>query len=424
MKKKVRKSTLFILFLSIFLFFCPLIYARNWEQYIINGIYYAIKDGQSIKCGRVGEDDPQKRYEWYNFNDVDDCWNHRCNWGMCKGEVPLCCYKLEETGNAKACPWPERGYCHPRQCEKILGDKLLCSHGIGYWCKKDCGIDDKYKIPYIPFEQRISSLLQLTPTNTPIPTPTNYPTSTFAPPANIPLSTVTLIPTSTPQPLLSPIPTLSLFGPTPTSFILPTLTSYIHPKKNSFDFSRQTQFPSPSPSNILIIKTPNFQNFKIELLSPKTKLQLRSITLSSRKILDLPKIIINDIISLDKKIETTINNNLKKIFSFIMRKENRNSEGECYQVNSKVQAIYSDKKVKLISLKIDDKPVEDDKEYTICMQNYHYNNCQSYLNIPQEELNQSGKTKVITTSAQQVLEEYFRNHPNSQAKVEGRLVYQ
>ncbi|MDH7476081.1 MAG: bifunctional UDP-sugar hydrolase/5'-nucleotidase [Microgenomates group bacterium] len=115
---------------------------------------------------------------------------------------------------------------------------------------------------------------------------------------------------------------------------------------------------------------------------------------------------------------------LKRIFSFIMRKENRNSEGECYQVNSKVKAIYSDKKEGLISLTVDNKPVEDDKEYTICMQNYHYNNCQSFLNITQEELNQSGKTKVITTSAQQVLEEYFRNHPNSQAKIGGRLIYQ
>lgn len=115
---------------------------------------------------------------------------------------------------------------------------------------------------------------------------------------------------------------------------------------------------------------------------------------------------------------------LKKIFAFIMRKENRNSEGECYQVNSKVKAVYSDKEKKLVSLTLDGKPVEDNKEYTICMQNYHYGNCKNYLNITPEELTQSGKTKVITTSAQQVLEEYFRNHPNSQAKIEERLVYQ
>lgn len=114
---------------------------------------------------------------------------------------------------------------------------------------------------------------------------------------------------------------------------------------------------------------------------------------------------------------------LKKIFAHIMRPENRDGEGECYQVNNKVKAIYSDKEKRLLSLTVDGKPVEDEKEYSICMQNYHFGNSKNYLNITQEELNQLGKTKVVTTSAKQVLEEYFRNHPNSSSKIEGRLLY-
>ena len=51
--------------------------------------------------------------------------------------------------------------------------------------------------------------------------------------------------------------------------------------------------------------------------------------------------------------------NLQKIFSHIMRPSNRNSEGECYQVNSKVQAVYNDKKRKLESLTINDQPCRD-----------------------------------------------------------------
>jgi len=43
---------------------------------------------------------------------------------------------------------------------------------------------------------------------------------------------------------------------------------------------------------------------------------------------------------------------IKKIFSHIMRKENRNSEGECYQVNSGIEAVYSDSRGQLISLSI------------------------------------------------------------------------
>lgn len=115
---------------------------------------------------------------------------------------------------------------------------------------------------------------------------------------------------------------------------------------------------------------------------------------------------------------------LKQIFNHIMRLENRDGEGECYQVNAKVKAIYSDKKHQLKSLLIDGKPVSDNASYKICIQNYHFSNSKTYLNLSQKELLVSGKSKVITTSAQEVLEEYFRNNNNSSAKVEGRLEYQ
>ena len=114
---------------------------------------------------------------------------------------------------------------------------------------------------------------------------------------------------------------------------------------------------------------------------------------------------------------------LKNIFEHIMRIENRDGEGECYQVNSKVRVVYSDKKRGLISLKINGKLVDEQSCYTVCLQNYHYGNAKNYLNICQDELNASGKTKVITTSAQQVLEEYLRNNPNSSREIEGRLVF-
>ena len=43
---------------------------------------------------------------------------------------------------------------------------------------------------------------------------------------------------------------------------------------------------------------------------------------------------------------------LKKIFAYIMRPENRNSEGECYQINKQVKAIYSDSYAELVSLNV------------------------------------------------------------------------
>ena len=121
---------------------------------------------------------------------------------------------------------------------------------------------------------------------------------------------------------------------------------------------------------------------------------------------------------------STINGkNVKKIFSHIMRLENRNSEGECYQVNGNVQATYNENQHKLISLTVNGKKVSDHELYTICLQGYHANNSEANLNISQKELFEPSNSKLISTSAKEVLEEYLRNHQNIKRNVEGRLVY-
>jgi 5'-nucleotidase/UDP-sugar diphosphatase len=126
----------------------------------------------------------------------------------------------------------------------------------------------------------------------------------------------------------------------------------------------------------------------------------------------------------DNLTRYTINGTkMKKIFSYIMRPENRNSEGECYQVNSRVQAIYNDDQHRLVTLTINGKKVRDDSLYMICLQGYHANNSASYLDITENELLESGQTRVVSTSAKEVLEEYLRNHQNVKRSVEGRFQY-
>ncbi len=114
---------------------------------------------------------------------------------------------------------------------------------------------------------------------------------------------------------------------------------------------------------------------------------------------------------------------LKKIFSHIMRIENRDGEGECYQVNEGVKAVYDDSKKALASLEKDGNIVEDDKLYTICLQGYHFSNSKKYLNITNEEILEAGNHKVVTTSAQEALEEYLRDNQNIYKDIEGRLAY-
>lgn len=120
---------------------------------------------------------------------------------------------------------------------------------------------------------------------------------------------------------------------------------------------------------------------------------------------------------------TVTGKDLLKIFNHIMRIENRDGEGECYQVNKGVKAEYNEKRKKLISLQVKNKPVEEKRLYTIAMQGYHIANAASYLLMTEEDLLKAGPSKVVSTSAQEILEEYLRAHQNLKPAVEGRLIY-
>lgn len=112
---------------------------------------------------------------------------------------------------------------------------------------------------------------------------------------------------------------------------------------------------------------------------------------------------------------------IQKIFDHIFKIENRDGEGECYQLNSNVKIIYSDKKNKIIDIKIKNENLSNEKNYFIAMQGYHFNNSQRYLNIKKEELSEIEQPKIITTSACEVLEEYLKNHQNLNTKIENRI---
>jgi 5'-nucleotidase len=113
---------------------------------------------------------------------------------------------------------------------------------------------------------------------------------------------------------------------------------------------------------------------------------------------------------------------LKRMFAHFMREENRNGEGECYQVNGRVRARYDNGRKELRSLAVDGKEVEDYKMFSVCLQAYHAKNCKAYLDVSPAEL-QAIRAKMVATGAREVLEEWLRNHQNCGRAVEGRLGY-
>ncbi len=119
---------------------------------------------------------------------------------------------------------------------------------------------------------------------------------------------------------------------------------------------------------------------------------------------------------------TVTGTQLRRMFGHIMRKVNRNGEGECFQVNGNVKAIYDEGAGILRSLSVKGNEVLDNDTFRICIQPYHAKNSKAFLDISSDELN-SIKPKVVTTSAREVLEEWLRNNQNCGREIEGRLIY-
>ncbi|MHB1132002.1 MAG: bifunctional metallophosphatase/5'-nucleotidase [Chloroflexota bacterium] len=114
---------------------------------------------------------------------------------------------------------------------------------------------------------------------------------------------------------------------------------------------------------------------------------------------------------------------LKRIFNHWMRAENRTGEGECYQVNAGVRAVYDETARCLASLSIGGQPVGDDALYTVALPGFHARSAQKFLSLSPDELARLGPPKVVSTRMQDALEEYLRNNQNVSRTVEGRLTY-
>lgn len=114
---------------------------------------------------------------------------------------------------------------------------------------------------------------------------------------------------------------------------------------------------------------------------------------------------------------------LEQIFAHIMRKSNRNGEGECYQVNQAVRAVFDEAQEKLITLEIHGKAVVPEMHYKIGIQSYHYKNCEKNLGLNSDAFALIANPKITAFSMQTVLDEYLRLHQHLLREIESRLVY-
>ena len=104
-----------------------------------------------------------------------------------------------------------------------------------------------------------------------------------------------------------------------------------------------------------------------------------------------------------------------------MRDDAWKGETEFYQFSRGVRILYNRTTKELLELKFHGEDVTDDMRLKLALQNYHFKNFDDFMGVPLEEVRQNMRPRVVATSFNNIMEEYFATHDNLDAHVEGRI---
>jgi len=113
----------------------------------------------------------------------------------------------------------------------------------------------------------------------------------------------------------------------------------------------------------------------------------------------------------------------KHMYAYMLREEALvGNHTEFYQFSRGVSVEYDSMKKEFIRFEFLGRPVKPDTIFTICLQGYHFSNFDEFFNLPLEEVTKNGRPVLVSTSQQDVLEEYLTSAKIPGASVEGRLI--
>ena len=112
----------------------------------------------------------------------------------------------------------------------------------------------------------------------------------------------------------------------------------------------------------------------------------------------------------------------RQMVQHLMRDEAWVGETEFYQFSKGVRIVYRKSTHTIEELKFRGEDVTDDMRIKIGLQKYHFSNFDEFLGIPLEEVKKNMKPRVVATSVNNIIEEYFSTNDGLDAHVEGRIV--
>ncbi|HQH62695.1 MAG TPA: 5'-nucleotidase C-terminal domain-containing protein, partial [Clostridiales bacterium] len=113
---------------------------------------------------------------------------------------------------------------------------------------------------------------------------------------------------------------------------------------------------------------------------------------------------------------------LRAMIAYMLRDEAFEGHTEYYQLSQGVHVEYSKARREIAALTLNGEPVDDNRIYTIGLQQFHFVNFAKFFNLDPEEVARNRKPKVLTTSALDVVEEYLSQVDLVQPGDMGRIV--
>lgn len=111
----------------------------------------------------------------------------------------------------------------------------------------------------------------------------------------------------------------------------------------------------------------------------------------------------------------------RRMIQYVMRDEAWEGHTEFYQYSKGVRIVYHKSTHKLEELSFRGKEIEDGDVLLIAMQAYHYNNFEKFFNVPIGPIKNRMRPRVVVTSFNNVVEEFFATNQGLDAHVEGRI---
>ena len=98
---------------------------------------------------------------------------------------------------------------------------------------------------------------------------------------------------------------------------------------------------------------------------------------------------------------------IRRIFQHLFRDEAWVGETEFYQISSALRVTYRKSTHTIEAFTFKGEEITDDMRIRLGIQAYHYNNFDEFFGVPLEEVKTNMKPRVVATSVNNIIEEYF-----------------